>query len=153
MGLNIGSIVLTRISGDKQVKLNCLAADFSVTNGLMQARSFIIDTDDAIIDVSGNVNLAREYIDLTVKPNSKGLRIISLRAPLYVQGDFRQPEVTIDKGVMAMRAGGAIALAVLAPFAALLPLTSSGPQESSECNNLLANARVRPVAPAPGRSR
>ena len=57
---------------------------------------------------------------MTINPNSKGLRVLSLRAPLYVRGSFMQPDVSIDKGVLAMKAGGAIALAAVAP-AALVP--------------------------------
>ncbi|MGV8899144.1 MAG: AsmA family protein [Burkholderiaceae bacterium] len=152
MGLNIGNVIITRLVGDKQVKLNCMAADFGVTNGAMQTRSFIIDTDDAILDINGNINLAQEKLDLTIKPNSKGLRVFSLRAPLYVRGSFKQPGVSVDKGVLAMRAGGAIALAALAPIAALLPLITAGPGEDSECAKLLADAQVKPVAPPPGKT-
>lgn len=152
MGLNIGNVILSRLAGDKQVKLNCMATDFGVTNGLMETHSFIIDTDDAILDISGNINLAQEQLDLTIKPNSKGLRVFSLRAPLYVRGSFKQPNVSVDKGVLAMRAGGAIALAVLAPLAALIPLIKTGPGENSECAKLLADARVKPVAPPPGKT-
>jgi uncharacterized protein involved in outer membrane biogenesis len=84
-----------------------MATDFGVTNGLMQTRSFLIDTDDAILAVSGNINLAQEQLDLTIHTDSKGLRVLSLRAPLYVRGSFKQPRVSVDKGVLAMRAGGA----------------------------------------------
>ncbi|MDO8176963.1 MAG: AsmA family protein [Undibacterium sp.] len=153
IGLNIGSIVFTRIVGDKQVKLNCLAADFDVRNGLMQANSFIVDTDDAALDIKGNINLTQEQLDLSIKPKSKGVRVISLRAPLYVRGSFQHPSVSVDKGVMAMRAGGAIALAALTPFAALIPLISTGPREDSDCAKLLADALVKPVAPAPGKTK
>ncbi|MDP3841190.1 MAG: AsmA family protein [Oxalobacteraceae bacterium] len=152
MGLNIANVILTRLFGDKQVKLNCMATDFGVTNGLMQSRSFIVDTDDAILGVSGNINLAQEQLDLTIRPNSKGLRVFSLRAPLYVRGSFKQPRVSVDKGVLAMRAGGAIALAALAPVAALIPLINAGPGEDSECAKLLADVRVKPMAPPPGKT-
>jgi AsmA family protein len=152
MGLNIGNVILTRLVGDKQVKLNCMATEFGVTNGLMQTRRFIIDTDDAILNVSGNINLTQEQLDLTIKPNSKGLRVFSLRAPLYVRGSFKEPHVSIDKGVMALRVGGAIALAVVAPAAALIPLIGTGPRENSECAKLLAEARAKPVAPLPGKT-
>jgi len=81
MGLNIGNIVVSKLFGDKQVKLNCMASDFSVTNGLMQARTFTLDTEDALIHISGDVNLATEQLGLTINPKSKGLRIISLRSP------------------------------------------------------------------------
>ncbi|WP_426088889.1 AsmA family protein [Janthinobacterium sp. PSPC1-1] len=152
MGLNIGSIVLTKLVGDKQVKLNCMAADFVVTKGLMRTRQFLVDTDDAVLHVDGTVNLANEQLDLTLQPDSKGLRIFSLRSPLYVQGTFSKPDVSVDKGVLALRAGGALALAVVAPVAALLPLVNTGPGEDSECAALLAQARVKPVAPKPGKT-
>jgi hypothetical protein len=52
-----------------------------------------------------------------------------------------------------MKAGAATALAVLAaPAAALLPLISAGPGHDSPCGQLLANARVKPVAPPPGKT-
>ena len=151
MGLNIGSIVLTKLVGDKQVRLNCMAADFVVTKGLMRTRQFLVDTDDAVLHIDGTVNLANEQLDLTLQPDSKGLRIFSLRSPLYVQGTFSKPDVSVDKGVLARRAGGALALAVVAPVAALLPLINTGPGEDSECAALLAQARVKPVAPKPGK--
>ena len=152
MGLNIGNVILTSMAGDKQVKLNCMATDFGVANGLMHARSFIIDTDVAILVVSGNINLAEEQLDLTVNTHSKGLRVLSLRAPLYVRGSFKQPRISVNKGVLVMKAGSAIALAVLAPVAALMPLIKSGPGENSECAKLLADARVIPVAPPPSKT-
>jgi hypothetical protein len=41
---------------------------------------------------------------------------------------------------------------VVAPVAALLPLVNTGPGEDSECATLLAQARVKPVAPKPGKT-
>lgn len=154
MGLNLGNVALTKMIGDKQVKLHCMASDFVVAQGLARTRSFVVDTDDATIHVSGAINLANEELDLTLKPQSKGLRILSLRAPLYVRGTFKQPDVSVDKGVLAARAGGAVALAVLAaPVAALLPLISASQGgDSGDCAGLLAAARVKPVAPPPGKT-
>lgn len=152
LGLNIGSVLLTHLVGDSQVKLNCMAADFSVTNGLMETRSFVVDTDDAILNVSGNINVAKEQFDLTIKPDSTGLRVFSLRAPIYVQGSFKAPKTSIDKGVLAMKAGGAVALAALSPIAALIPLINTGPREDSQCASLLAAAREKPVSPPPGKT-
>jgi uncharacterized protein involved in outer membrane biogenesis len=113
----------------------------------------VVDTDDATINVNGTVNLASEQLDLTLKPDSKGVRVITLRSPLYLRGTFKQPDVSVDKGVLAMKAGGAVALAVVAaPLAALLPLINTGPGEDSACAKLLAEAREKPVAPPPGKT-
>lgn len=152
IGLNIGSIVLTKLFGDKQVPLNCLAADFTVTNGVMQERIFVIDTSDATLHITGNIDLQREQMALVIKPETKGLRIFSLRAPLYVTGSFKKPDVKVDKGVLALKTGSAIALGAAAPVAALLPLVNAGPKQQSECANLLSAIAGKPVAPPPGKT-
>lgn len=152
MGLNLGNVVLTKLIGDKQVKLNCMVTDFSVTNGLMRSRLFVVDTADAKIDVAGTVNLENEKLDLTLRPDAKGVRVISLRAPIYVRGTFKDPDVSIDKGVLAMRAGGALGLALLAPIAAIVPLINAGPGETTGCEALLAQGGGKPVAPPPGQT-
>jgi uncharacterized protein involved in outer membrane biogenesis len=151
IGLNIGSVILTQVTGDKQVRLNCMASDFSVTNGLMQTRTFLIDTEEAFLDITGQINLAQEQLALTIKPDTKTLRIISLRAPLYVSGSFKSPKVDIDKGVLALKTGAAVALAVLAPvLTAVIPLVNIGPGKDSDCAKLLSGVRKKPVAPPPG---
>ena len=152
MGLNIGNVVLAKLFGDRPVQLNCMATDFGVTNGLMQTRTFVIDTDEAVITAEGSVNLANEQLSLTLRPETKSLRIFSLRAPLHVRGPFNKPDVSVDKGVLALKAGGAATLAlVAAPVAALLPLINTGPGQDSACARLLAAARITPVAPPPAR--
>lgn len=153
MGLNVGNIVLSTLFGDKQVKLNCMATDLAVTNGVINTRTLVVDTEDAVIHVTGDINMATENLDLTIRPVTKGLRIVSLRAPLYVKGTFKNPDVGVDKGVLALKAGGAITLgAVGAPLAALLPLINVGGQEDSQCATLLKEAREKPVAPPPGKT-
>jgi hypothetical protein len=153
MGLNLGSVVISKLFGDRQVKLNCMASDFGVTNGVMQTRVFVVDTEDATIFVDGSINLAKEELNLRILPQSKGIRIISLRAPLYVRGTFKKPDVGVDKGVVAMKAGAAVALGtVAAPLAALLALINPGPVEDSPCGPLLAQAQKKPVAPPPGKT-
>ncbi len=152
MGLNIGSVVISKLFGDRQVQLNCMASDFGITNGLMQTRMFVVDTDAAVIEVDGQINLAKETLALTIHPKSKGLRLISLRSPLYVKGTFKKPDVGVDKGVVALKAGAAVTLgAVATPLAALLALINPGPDRESPCASLLAQAQKKPVAPAPGK--
>jgi uncharacterized protein involved in outer membrane biogenesis len=153
-GLNIGNVVLTKLFGDRPVELNCVVTDFGVRDGVMQTRVFVVDTKEAIITAEGTVNLASEYVDLTLRPDTRDIRIFSLRAPLYVRGPFSAPSVKVDKGVLAMKAGGALALGALAaPLAALLPLVNAGPTKDkpSACGQLLADAKIKPVAPAPGK--
>jgi hypothetical protein len=152
MGLNIGSVVISKLFGDRQVQLNCMASDFDVKDGVMKTRMFIVDTQDAIIGVDGQINFASEQINLTIHPDSKGIRIISLRSPLYVRGTFKHPDVGVDKGVVALKAGAAAILGTAAaPLAALLALINPGPGEDSPCAQLVAQAKTKPAAPPPGK--
>ncbi len=151
-GLNVLSAVAAKLFGDHQVRLNCMATDFGVRGGVMRTRLFVIDTDDATITAEGNISFAEETFDLTIRPQSKGVRIISLRAPLYVAGTFENPDVGVDKGVVAAKAAAATVLGVAAaPAAALLALINPGPGEDSPCASLLKQAKEKPQAPPPGK--
>src|SRR5690606_31552340 len=119
---------------------------------VIRTRTLLIDTADAVMHVDGTINLATEQLDLTIRPVTKGVRIVSLRAPIYVRGTFKQPDVAIDKGVLALKAGSALALGAIAPVTALLPLINVGGEEESKCASLLKEAQARPVAPPPGRT-
>jgi uncharacterized protein involved in outer membrane biogenesis len=151
-GLNVGNVVISKLFGDKEVKLNCLAGDLPVNNGVMQAKTLILDTEDALIVVDGTVDMKQEQLDLKVHPKSKGLRIISLRSPLYVKGTFKNPDVGVNAGVLALRAGGAVALGLLAPVTAILPLINVDGEQKADCANLLEEVKKAPQAPPPGKS-
>jgi uncharacterized protein involved in outer membrane biogenesis len=130
-----------------------MATDFAVTNGIARTQYFVVDTQEALINVNGTINLANEQVDLRIDPKTKGLRLFSLRSPFYVRGPFSKPDVSVDKGVLAMKAGSAAVLAVVAaPIAALIPLINTGPGENSDCARLLADAREKPKAPPPGKT-
>ncbi|NKJ19540.1 AsmA family protein [Dyella sp. SG609] len=142
-GLNVGNIVIGKLFGDKVVKINCAATDFAADNGVFNTRLFVFDTEDALINVDGKVNFATEQLDLDVKPHSKGLRVFTLRSPLYVRGTLKNPDVGVHTGPLLLRGGGAVALGVLAaPAAALLPLVvaSQGGQPNT-CQRVLQQMR------------
>lgn len=146
MGLNVGSVVVTKLFGDKQVRLNCLASAFHATNGLMQTRVFVLDTDDSVVHVNGQINLAHEELALDIEPKNKALRVLSLRAPLYVRGTFKKPDIGVDKATVALKVGAAVAMGAVTPAAALLPLLNIGGQADDECAPVLAAMTEKPKA-------
>ena len=93
-GLNVGNYVVGKLFGDDEVRINCAATDLNIRQGLATPRLFVFDTENAVINVTGNANFANERLDLSINPESKGIRIITLRSPLYVRGTFktRMPE-------------------------------------------------------------
>jgi hypothetical protein len=122
-GLNVGNIVIGKLFGDRTVQINCAATDLEAKDGLFGVRLFVFDTPDALVNMDGTVDMGSERLDLTVRPHTKGLRIFSLRSPLYVRGTLKHPDVGVQKGPLLARGAGAVALgAVAAPVAALLAL-------------------------------
>jgi uncharacterized protein involved in outer membrane biogenesis len=145
-GLNIANVVVEKMFGDKTVKINCAAVDLDGDNGLFTSRLFVFDTDDATINVDGTVNFANEHMDLDVVPHTKGFRVFSLRSPLYVKGTFKQPDVGVHAGPLILRGGGALALGVLAPPAALLALIApSHNEQTNTCAKVLSSLRDIPA--------
>lgn len=144
-GLNVGNIVLGKLFGDRTVKINCAAADLAAQDGLFRTRLFVFDTQDALIDVNGTVNFADEKLDLDVTPHTKGLRVLSLRSPLYVRGTLKHPDVGVHAGPLLARGAGALALGVAAaPAAALLAVVvpSHDAGDANTCTAVLQRMRA-----------
>lgn len=137
-GLNVGNYVVGKIFGDEDVKINCAAADFGIKSGLASPRLFVFDTENAIIYVDGTANFATEQLDLKITPESKGLRLFSLRSPLYVRGTFANPSAGVQAVPLLLRGAGMVALGVIAgPAAGLLALVAPSGGEPNQCAPLL----------------
>jgi hypothetical protein len=142
-GLNVGNYVVGKIFGDKEVKINCAAADFDIKSGLASTRLFVFDTENAIIYIDGTANMATEQLDLTVTPESKGWRLISLRSPLYVRGKFIKPDAGVKAVPLMLRGAGMVALGVIAaPAAGLLALVAPSGGEPNQCAPLLEQMKA-----------
>lgn len=144
-GLNIANMLISKAQGDQLVDIACAAADFNVKDGAAKADLFVFDTKDTLIDIDGTINLRNERIDLTLHPETKGVRVISLRSPLHVTGTFRHVDVSVDKKSLIARAAGAIALGVVAaPLAALAPLIAPGDSDDAQsCAPLVAELKKK----------
>jgi uncharacterized protein involved in outer membrane biogenesis len=150
-GLNVANIVAVKLFGDKDVKINCAATDFVITDGILDSRVFSLDTEDAVINVNGTINMKSEQMDLSVRPHTKGFRVFSLRSPLYVKGTFKKPKVGVDIPALALRGGAAVGLGLINPIAALIPLLAPSHDQASACGQMIKEMNVAPTAPPPGK--
>ena len=143
-GLNVGNYVVGKLFGDKDVKINCAAVDFGFKNGLATTRLFVFDTENAIVYIDGTANFASEQLDLKINPESKGIRVLSLRSPLYVRGPFKKPDAGVQPVPLLLRGAGLVALgAVVAPAAGLLALVApSAGNEPNQCKPLLEQLKM-----------
>ena len=160
-GLDGGEIIKFLIGGDQNVTLRCAAAAFDVNGGLMNSRALVLDTSDTVIYGNGQVSLANESIDLTLRPYPKDMSILALRSPLKVAGNFAGPKIGPEKGALASRAGLALVLGAVNPLLALAATVETGPGQDANCGPALleaaspyAAARIAAMSqPPPGRDK
>ncbi|MEO7149356.1 MAG: AsmA family protein [Rhodanobacteraceae bacterium] len=152
-GLNIANVVVNKLFGDQTVKINCAAADFVARDGTLNTWLFVFDTEDMTINVDGTANLSNEKLDMTLHPHSKGIRILSLRSPLYLRGTLKNPDVGVKKGPLIARTAGAVALGtVAAPLAALAALIAPSHQQDNHCAQWIAQMQQPASAPPAGKT-
>ena len=140
LGLDGGEVIKFFLRGDRNIQLRCAAAAFEVKQGLMRSKVIVLDTSDTVINGTGQISLASETLDLTLKPEPKDKSILSLRSPLKIGGSFAAPTAGPDKTALAGRAGLAIALGVINPLLALLATIETGPGQDADCTGALAIA-------------
>lgn len=146
-GLHLWEILELSLTGDRLVTLRCAVAGFDVKQGSMQANALIFDTEVTTIAGTGSIDLGGEKLDLTLNQKTKYTSPVALRSPIYIRGSFASPAVGVDRGRVAMRALGAVALGLVNPLLTLIPLVDAGPGKDSDCGELVREAKALPRAP------
>lgn len=141
-GVHLWEILQLSQSGDRLIKLRCAVADFDVRKGQMQIEALVFDTAVTTIVGTGSIDLGRETLDITLNQNTKNTSPLALRSPIHVRGSLALPVVAVDKTAVAARALGAIALGMVNPLLALIPLIDPGPGKDSDCAELVRQARA-----------
>lgn len=142
VGLHLLEMLQLKLSGDKNIQIHCGVADFGVKKGSMRTNVFLLDTDITRLTVTGDINLREEALDLTLVQKSKKLSLISLRPPIHVRGSFAKPAISVDKGKLAARGLGAIALGIVNPVLALIPLVEPGRDKDTDCARLIQESKM-----------
>ena len=128
------------IRGDANSPIRCVVADFVSTNGVMDARTLVIDTEAEKILGDGTIDFAKERYDLKLNAKSKRPSLVALRGPIVIDGSFKNPNVHPAVGPIAARIGTSVGLGILNPLAALLPLIDFGGASDADCRTLIGEA-------------
>lgn len=137
-GIDIAEALKFLVRGDRKVPVRCAFGDFDVSNGVMTTRSLAFDTTDTIIVGEGTIDLRDETLHLKLRPRPKDRSLLALRAPLWIDGTFKNPEFHPDYGRIGLRGALALTLANIAPPAALLATLELGPGKDAQCGGRYA---------------
>jgi AsmA family protein len=145
-GINVVRGLGLLLSDDEsKIDIRCGVASFQVENGIARTRTMVVDTETMLITGEGAVSLRDETLDLRIEGDPKEARLISISAPITLEGRLRSPDVGIEAGEAAGQGGLAAALASLvAPIAAVLPFIDAGLAEDTNCAALLASRNGPP---------
>ncbi len=94
--------------------------------------------------MDGNINIAKETLDLRLLAKPKNISPLTVRSPIHITGTFKNPSFSIEKTPIVMRLVGSIALAFVNPLAAILPFLDAGSNEPSPCKASLAEFNHQP---------
>src|SRR5256714_6637235 len=140
VAMDIWGVARVKLKGDDSVDIRCAIADFGVKDGMMTTNAFVFDTQVVNVEGTGSVNLKSEEMDVTLNPHPKDRSIASLNSPLYIRGTFGAPKYAPDWKRMGVRGAGAVAMGILSPVLAVLPLMQEGKDKDSPCQQLIAEA-------------
>ncbi|HEY4133899.1 MAG TPA: AsmA family protein [Alphaproteobacteria bacterium] len=129
---------------DKQANLRCLIADMKLQQGVLTPDTLLLDTSDTNINVTGDINLRDETLNLRIVPAPKDVSILTLRGPIDVSGPMLDPSIMPEATNLAGRATAAVLLGVLlTPLAAIIPTLELGLGEDSDCQGLVTEVRAK----------
>jgi uncharacterized protein involved in outer membrane biogenesis len=141
-GLDLAESLGVLVKGDNALVLDCALADLTVSAGTLRPRLLVLDTSDSTVWMDGSVSLATETLDLRAVVAPKDFSLLTLRAPLRIQGSLAHPAVTVEKAPLGIKLGSAVLLGLLNPLAALLPLIDAGNPQAARDRAASCQARV-----------
>ena len=140
VALDLWGVARVKLKGDEPIGIRCAIADFGVKDGLMKTNAFVFDTDVVNVEGEGTISLKSEDLDLKLNPHPKDRSIASLNSPLYIRGTFGEPKFAPDWKRLGAKGVGALAMGLLNPLLAVLPLLQEGKDKESPCGALIAEA-------------
>jgi len=139
LGLDIAQGLGILLTKDNALPMQCAVMDLTAKKGIAIPKVALIDTPVTLILIDGNVNIAKETLDLRLAAKPKNMSPFTVRSPIHVKGTFKTPDVSIEKTPIVARVLGGIALAFINPLAAIVPFLDAGSGEESPCKQSLAD--------------
>jgi uncharacterized protein involved in outer membrane biogenesis len=149
-GINVASgLGLLLAKKDANTQIRCAVANFHADDGDLKATTLLIDTSQVLITGGGALDLKTENLDMSLRGQPKGIRLVRLRSPINIRGTLSHPEIGLQTANLVGQAGGAIALGtLLTPVAALLAFVDPGLAKDANCAALIGHVEQGKELPA-----
>lgn len=118
----------------------CAAIVVNLEDGIGTLEPAVVDTDDSLVVVSGDVNLATEKLDLSVRSDAKDASLGTLVGDVQIGGTLRNPSMQPLNASTLAQIGIATVLGSISGGLAALPFVEPGMAKDAPCGALLARA-------------
>lgn len=112
-----------KTTNDRYYVFRCGVADFSIEQGVVSTKAFILDAKDIAITGAGTIDLGREEVEYVLLPKKK-TRFIHKADPVEIAGPLNDPSVKALPWKSAATTYGQYAGIIFAPYI-FLPLTAA----------------------------
>ncbi|MCB5186766.1 AsmA family protein [Methylobacillus caricis] len=136
VGIDAAQALGIIIKGDANLPMECAVVNFKAKDGVAFSQLSLIDTPVTMLLLNGDIQLHQEQLNLKMRAYPKNFSPLTARSPILINGTFKHPSVGIKKAPIAARVIGGIGLAVINPFAAIIPFLDPGesdPMKIKEC--------------------
>jgi len=99
-----------------QVKMNCLAADVEITDGVARFNVLVLDTDESTLVGTGTANLGSETWDMKFVPKPKHATL-NTAVSVTMTGSFEDPKISVGKAGLLKKLAGVASIFVFPPAA------------------------------------
>ena len=112
-----------KVKNQRFYDFSCGVADYSIEQGVISTKGFILDGKDITISGGGTIDLGQEQIEYFLLPKKKTLRI-KKADPVKIKGPLNDPKVEATPWKSAAITAGKVGGIILAPFI-FIPLTAA----------------------------
>jgi uncharacterized protein involved in outer membrane biogenesis len=138
-GFDWGEAMLALFNNQNDVGIRCAYLNLHTNNGMTNIKNAIVDTEDTIFAATGSLDLGQETMDIVLEPHPKDASLLSTRAPVHIEGTFKNPRIFPGPAALATQAAFTAALtAVAGPIGTALSFVEPGlTDDSNYCTGLI----------------
>lgn len=142
-GLDIGeAVTLLGESGEDltYVAARCAAIVLEFEDGVGNLSPAVVDTDDSLVVVRGDIDLSNEALRLSVRSDAKDASFGTLIGDVAIGGTLRNPSIQPFSAETIAQIGIVAVLASVSGGLGALPFIEPGMAQDAPCGSLLARA-------------
>ncbi|CAN5168679.1 hypothetical protein BH24PSE2_BH24PSE2_14660 [soil metagenome] len=132
--MDFAGAILSALHGEGTKKLRCAVADFKADDGVLEARTLVLDTGETKLIGRGTIDLADMTADLVIRSHSEDFSLLAAEAPIHIQGKLTSLKTSTEAGKAA---------------ASLLTPIELGEPVSNHCQQLFQEAERALARPGP----